>query len=124
MANDMSHLWCLTDSQLLAHFNLVYLQPLPWHFCHLWPMMKSTLISACSGQPLMPVLFLHAPKPTTRHGSTGVPSANPLEPTKPSPKFPTLFSSSKSLLNGTMMAMPAPAINQFALAQWRMPSMW
>jgi hypothetical protein len=69
MADDASCLWYLTDSQLLAYFDLTYPQPLPWHLCHLWPEMKSALISACCGKHLTPESFLHAPAPTTSRGS-------------------------------------------------------
>jgi hypothetical protein len=38
---DFSLLWRLTDSQLLAHFNLHYWQPPSWRMCHLSATMKS-----------------------------------------------------------------------------------
>ncbi len=47
MADDCSCLWNLTDTELLAHFEQMYLQLLPWKLCsHLTPGMHSALISA------------------------------------------------------------------------------
>jgi hypothetical protein len=36
MADDCSRLWHLTDSHLLAYFNLHYPQPNTWKLCHLY----------------------------------------------------------------------------------------
>ena len=122
MADDTSRLWNLTDDELLTHFNLVYPQPLPWRLCHLRPAMKSALISACSGQPSTPESFLHAPEPTAKHGSAGVPSVLPSAPMKPLPTSQTQSSFSRSSPSATVTVAQLPAANQFALAQWRTPS--
>ncbi len=50
MADDCSRLWQLSDSQLLAHFNLTYPQPQSWQLVQLRPVMLSSLISALQKQ--------------------------------------------------------------------------
>ena len=46
MADELSRLWHLSDSQLLLHFELHYPQPQPWRIVHLRSAMRSSLISA------------------------------------------------------------------------------
>jgi hypothetical protein len=122
MADHTSHLWQLSDSQLLAYFNETYPQKLPWRLCHLSSVMKSALISACCSQHLMPELFLHVPLHKTTPGPSGEPSVRPLAPTMPSQTLMIPFSSSKSLPNATVMAASPPARGQSNLALWRTPS--
>ena len=74
MADDCSRLWHLSDEQLLTHFNLHYLQSLPWQQYTLWPEMNSTLLSTLQRkrQPLESFL-LQLPK--LKHGgSSGWPN--------------------------------------------------
>jgi hypothetical protein len=54
MADDASHLWHLSDSQLLAYFDQTYPQSQPWQLWTLQPQTFSTLISTlqwCSTYP-------------------------------------------------------------------------
>ena len=73
MADDCSRLWHLTDSQLLAHFNLVYPQSQPWQLVHLRPEMLSSLTSAlCRQRPALDCL-LNTPPTKTPIGNSGRP---------------------------------------------------
>ena len=76
MADACSRLWHLTDSQLLAYFNLHYPQAQSWQLVHLRPAMHSSLILALQMQ--RPDLESLLSEPPTRIVSGG--SGNPLSP--------------------------------------------
>jgi len=78
MADDLSCLWHLTDSQLLTHLNSLCPQKQPWHIVHLQPEMLASLTTVlCTSHP-QPQLCLNAPKTKTFIGASGLPSAAPL----------------------------------------------
>jgi hypothetical protein len=122
MADDCSRLWHLSDSQLLAHFNLHYPQPLSWQMCHLSAEMNSALILALSAQPSKPASFLVAPLPPTRPGASGNVSVIPLVPTNSSAAERILSPSSNSSPNATATGALPPAKGKCDLEQWRMRS--
>jgi hypothetical protein len=70
MANDCSSVWHLSDSQLLAHFNLVYPQTVSWHIAVPWQEILS-VTSAMRKKRLAPELFLLEPHQTTTCGPSG-----------------------------------------------------
>jgi hypothetical protein len=71
MSDDCSRRWEFTDSQLLAHFNLVYSQSRPWQLCQLRKQMRSSLTSALLTSVSDPVLPLNAPRPWITIGADG-----------------------------------------------------
>jgi hypothetical protein len=77
MAYDMSHLWHLSDAQLLAHFEANYAQSQPWQLCTLRLPMHSALIFALLRMRVTPQLVLNAPTPMITPASSGSPSACP-----------------------------------------------
>ena len=76
MADDPSRLWHLSDSQLVAHFNLHYPQAKPWRLVHPRPEMISSIHSALRKQrPDLPSLLKPPPAKTAcgRHGKPSFP---------------------------------------------------
>ena len=72
MADDCSRLWHLSDSDLLAYFDVTYPQSEPWQICHLEPESASALLSAlsCSRQPLPEMSSAPAPESANMNAST------------------------------------------------------
>jgi hypothetical protein len=122
MADDCSRLWHLSDSQLLAHFNVHYPQPLSWRMCHLSVKMNSALTLALSAQPSKPESFLVAPPPHARRGVSGSVSAVPSAQTNSSVAVPNRSLSSCSLPNATETDVLPPAKDKSDLEPWRTPS--
>ena len=58
IVDDCSHLWKLTDSQLLSYFNSTYPQAVTWKLHHLRPEMLSVMISNLQTKRLPPASFL------------------------------------------------------------------
>jgi len=75
MADNCSHLWHLSDTDLLSHFHSCYPQASGWKLCHLPNKMNSMLISALQQQPLMPESYLHGYSQPTDTGPCGPLSA-------------------------------------------------
>jgi hypothetical protein len=119
MADDCSRLWHLSDSQLLAHFNLHYPQALSWRMCHLRAEMNSALTLALSAKPSKPESFLVAPPLPTQPGASGSASVFPSAPTSSSIVAPIPLSSSSSLPSATAMGALPPARDKSDLEQWR-----
>jgi hypothetical protein len=67
MADDCSHLWHLTDDELLTHFDLTAYpqETVSWPRVHPAPIMLSWVTSALPRQRPEPALFLHKPMPMT-----------------------------------------------------------
>ena len=74
MGDDPSRLWHLTDSQLLAHFDLHYPQQQPWQIVHPRPEMISSVLSALSKQRPELQSVLSMPPTKTACGVSGRPS--------------------------------------------------
>jgi hypothetical protein len=121
MADDCSRLWNLTDSQLLAHFNLVYPQNRPWRLCQLQKPMRCALTSALLMKGYDQVLPTNGPKPWTTIGPVGTRSASSTILTCTSETGRTLSPLSKSLASATETVDRPPSRTPSRLAQWRTP---
>ena len=78
MADNISHLWHLTHSQLLTHLNSLYPQKQPWRIVHLQPETLASVTTAlCASRP-QPQLHLNDPKTKIVIGTSGLASATPL----------------------------------------------
>lgn len=93
MADDCSRLWYLTDSQLLAHFNVTYPQAQPWQIAHLRPVMLSSLISALLRQRPDLDSLLNEPPTKTPIGPCGKPLLASSAWTPTSPQSPHIDTS-------------------------------
>jgi hypothetical protein len=71
MSDNCSRRWDLTDTQLLAHFDLVFPQSQPWRICPLPKRMRCALTSVLLTNESNPVLPLNEPKPWTTIGPVG-----------------------------------------------------
>jgi len=123
MADDCSHLWQLSDTALIAHFNLLYPQTLGWTLCHPPSAITSAMISTLQQQQLAPESYLPEPSQLTDTGCSGPPSATASAWTPTS--LTTLLippTSSVSLPYATGQARLLPVANWSNLEQWRMPS--
>ena len=77
IADDLSRLWHLTDSQLLTHLNSLYPQKQPWRIVHLQPEMLASVTTAlCASRPQLQ-LCLNDPKTKTVIDASGSTSAAP-----------------------------------------------
>ena len=122
MADDASRLWHLSDDALLAHFASIYPQDKPWTICHLRPEMHSALTMALQCKRLPPVLFLPAQNLAPLPGFAGPITVPNIPLTLSSPRWPTLFPSSKCLPN-VIDPAPLPPIKHLSnLVQWKRPS--
>jgi hypothetical protein len=122
MADDASRLWHLTDDALLAHFNLLYPQTVPWTLSHPRPEMLSALISAllCKRSDL--ASFLPGPTHETPIGFDGSHIVNPLASILSSPTHQIRFNSSKSLPSVTDLDNFPPPRSLSNLAPWKQRS--
>ena len=122
MADDCSRLWRLTDSQLLAHFDLHYPQKHPWRIAVLRSNMHSALISALLKQRPDPQSFLGALAPKTATGAFGKPSL-PISPTQiatsPDTVKPASFIFSKYSPRASAMESSHPAATLSGVDKWR-----
>jgi hypothetical protein len=119
MADDASHLWHLSDPELLTHFNSTYPQHHSWQLCHPTLQMISTVISMlCRWWPWLG-LFLVALSPPTLTGTHGVHSAKCSIWTLPSHQSRTQFLSSKSMLSATILVPLHPITTLSVLEWWR-----
>ena len=78
IADDLSRLWHLTDSQSLAHLNSLCPQKQPWRIVHLRPEMLASVTTALCASCPQPHLCLNDPKTKTVIGASGLTSVAPL----------------------------------------------
>jgi len=121
MADDCSRLWHLTDSQLIAYFNVKYPQPKSWKMLHLRSEMHSALISCLLKKRSPPESYLHEIVEPKQRGTSGVRFAPQSMQTPIFRKWPILSHSSKHSDFDGEMAESRPAATRTELAQWRMP---
>lgn len=124
MADDLSRLWELDDSQMLHRFNSLYPQTLPWRICQLRPEMLSSAMLALSKKRCKPE-FLEAdklPLPPTK--GFGMASVSNTSWTPTCPKLPPAIRSSGSSSSHSKFDPVdcPPAKTASDLAQWRMHS--
>ena len=122
-ANEMADVcyraWHLNDSQLLAHFNRVYPQTMPWRLCTLSTPMNSSLRSALLKKPCNRESHLSMPAERICIGSFGssfVPDTNWTHSRQPF-KIQSLFS--KHSLSNTKMARLPPVTKPSQLHMFR-----
>jgi hypothetical protein len=120
MADDASRLLFLSDSQILAHFDLHYPQNEPWQLWTLPPHMSSAVISALYKRRSKPEWYLREPPPQTNIGASGQTTASDTLWILPSKGLKTPSPSSKSLRTNTDMGSSTQAKNKSALAPWKM----
>ena len=121
MADDCSRLWHLSDSQLVAYFNLTYPQTQPWQLVALRPAMNSAIVSALQMQRPTPASFLNEVTPKTVTGKSGLTSL-PILPSTPTyagtRKNPSYIFSKFSPIDSALAKLP-PAADLLGSAQWR-----
>jgi hypothetical protein len=119
MADDLSRLWHLTDSQLLSYFNIKYPQDQPWQTATLRPAMLSSLTSALQKQRVDPASLLNAQPKKMVIGASGSATAKPLVLAPTSKKSQTSFLFSKFLRSDSEKAPSLPPGNPSQLGAWR-----
>jgi hypothetical protein len=82
MADDLSRLWHLSDSQMLLYFTRKYPQPQPWRLVKLRPEMQSSLTSALRMKRSDLQSVLNATPNKMAIGTSGHNSARPLVKTR------------------------------------------
>jgi hypothetical protein len=123
MADDLSRLWHLTDSEILAHFELHYPQTLPWKKCHLRSPMSSAVNSALLKSRLPAASLQSALDHATLPSRSGPSFVNNLA------KMPTYTTNATPPLGSfSTQAASAPAdlpsaVNRSDLEQWRKKSL-
>ena len=119
MADDLSRLWHLTDSQLLTYFNSVYPQSQSWQHATLRPEMLSSLTLALQTKRAAPRSLLKEPPHVMAIGKNGQPTATPLTLTPTYKPTPTSFLFSKFLPFDYDRAISHPAESLSSLGRWR-----
>ena len=119
MADDLSRLWHLSDSQLLSYFNLHYPQALPWTLVQLRPAMLSALTSALQKQRVSPALLLNEPPPKMVIGEFGSSTARPLALAPTSKRSPSSYLFSKFLQSDSAPVSSPPPVDLSRLGAWR-----
>ena len=119
MADDLSRLWHLSDSQLLSYFNLHYPQDQSWTLVHLRPEMLSSLTSALQKRRVNPALLLNAPPRKMVIGESGKSIAAPLGLAPTSKRLPSSYLFSKFLQSVSAPASSPPPVNLSQLGEWR-----
>jgi hypothetical protein len=119
MADDLSRLWHLSDSQMLSYFNEHYPQDQPWQLATLRPAMLSSLTSALQKQRVNPASLLNEPPKKMVIGASGNTSAKPLVLAPTSKTSPTSFLFSKFLRSDSATAPSLPPGNPLQLGAWR-----
>lgn len=122
MADDASRLWNLTDSQLLAHFDSHYPQPVPWRLSPLRPAMTFAVTSALQKQRPPPESFLVGRPLPVPIGLSGLLSVPPLVNPRCSRESLTSPGSSKSSHTVSAPGSWPVAASQSALERWRTTS--
>jgi hypothetical protein len=121
MADDASHLWSLSNSQLLARFEQNYPQSQPWQLHTLRPPMCSALTSALLRTHVAPQLVLNAPTHTMVLGTSGLPFVAPSTSTPFWRLSQTQSLTNKSLHNNIAMVALPKMVSPSDLDQWRTP---
>lgn len=120
MADDLSRLWSLDDSQLLHYFTSNYPQALPWRISRLRSEMLSGATQALSKHPcnreFLEVATL--PQPCTQTYGTGFVSNTSWTPTSAMRRMKRSAGYNTSHCASVTGACP-PAKDAFELAQWR-----
>ena len=122
MADDCSRLWYMTDSQLLAYFDLTYPQERPWQLVHLRPEMLSTLTKALLQQRPEPQSFLGELSPkmaTGAFGKVSLPILKVSTPTSMANPSQSSFLFSKFSPRDSAPASLRPAVTLSGVDQWR-----
>ena len=119
MADDLSRLWELSDSQLLSYFNLRYPQDQPWTAATLRPAMLSSLTSALQKQRVKPASLLNEPPKKMVIGESGSAFAKPLVLAPTSKTSPSSFLFSKFLRSDSAKAPSRPPGNLSQLGAWK-----
>lgn len=121
MADDASRRWDLSDTALLAHFNLQYPQTKHWTLLHLRPAMLSALTMALQCKRSVPAQFLPEHGQKIPPGFDGATIAKNWASIPCSTMWLTPSRSSKSLPNAGELEKLLPAKNLSSLAQWKRP---
>ena len=119
MADDCSRLWHLSDSHLLAHFNLTYPQTQSWRACHLSSDMSSKLISSLFKTTSSMASHKKLPNPRIPIGKSGILFAPKQGSTHSSENTTIPSPSSISLATSITRAYCPPAVNPSQLTQYR-----
>jgi hypothetical protein len=122
MTDNCSHLWHLTDAELLSHFDFHYPQTESWRLVHPSPAMLSSVTCALRRQRPKLESFLREPPPTTMPGRSGPTFATISSSTLSSLETVTPSFSYKSLPNATKQASLLPMAGLSSLARWKAPS--
>lgn len=124
MADDLSRLWELDDSQMLDCFNSLYPQALPWRICQLRPDMLCSVMLALSKKRCKPEFLEDDKLPPPSTNGFGMASVSNTSWTPTCPKLPRAIRSSGSNFSQSKFE-PAdcpPAKTASDLARWRMCS--
>ena len=119
MADDLSRMWDLSDSQLLSYFNSTYPQDQPWEIATLRPEMLSSLTSALQKRRANPVSLLNEPPKRMVIGASGKSSAKALALAPTSKTSPNSYLFSKFLRCDSARASSLPPVTSSALGAWR-----
>ena len=119
MADDLSRLWYLSDSQMLDHFNSNYPQELPWNIATLRPAMLSALISALRKKPVDIASLQSAQPRKILIGEFGKNSAKILESSPSCKESPTSFLFSRYSPYDSEQAPSHPAVTASQLGAWK-----
>jgi hypothetical protein len=123
MADDMSRLNHLSESDLLSYFNARYPQNQPWRWLTPRPAMISSAILALLSSRVATELYLLEPTPLIAPGVYG---QNFVQPSLSTPYYNpmslTRCTSSKFSPINTELAKLHPVDNPSNLKQWRVPS--
>ena len=119
MADTLSRRWDLSDQRLLAHFNSVFPQALPWQLCPLPPSMNSAVTSALSKRPCSLAFLSDDQPPLPPTHRSGLPFVSNTVWTPTSPLHPIQSRGFKSSLTKFEADGFLPAATLSDLAQWR-----
>ena len=118
MSDILSRRWDLTDSQLLAYFNLHFPQKQPWRLCRLRPAMNSALTLALSRRRCDLQSFLDMPAKRIPIGRFGWPIALNSDSTHTSKALKIQSPSSKSSGIDTITEALPPVANPSSLRRF------
>ena len=122
MAEDCSHLWHLSDSQLLAYFNRYYLQTIPWKLVTLRSKINSALTSALQRQRPLPQSFLGELVPrmvTGEFGKCSLPLLKESTPISLNSRHPSSYIFSKYSQHAYDVDSLHPVVTLSDLGKWK-----
>ena len=121
MADDLSRLWHLSDSQMLLYFTRKYPQPQPWRLVKLRPEMQSSLTSALRMKRSDLQSVLNATPNKMAIGTSGHNSARPLVKTRTwkGKTSPSSYIFSRLLAYDYARETLLPSHSLEGLEQWR-----